>query len=445
MIRSVADGAANKVADDGEKPIDPRQLQGLKRLRHILPLLAGLHEVGCERDKAGNRELHFDEYVTLILLWLFNPMLDSVRALQKAGELEKVSEQLGVKRFSLSSFSESVRVFDPDKLRAVVQQLAGELEGQLKPVNADPRLKDHLGGKALTMADGTVLDAIATVARATWLRFQDGTAKHAWKLHLQLDFDTLLPDPGGIELTDARNSGTSDEKNVLRSHLRADCCYVTDRWFGQFTLFNDVRRAGSNYVCRVKENSTFEVTEERLLSDEAIKAGVIRDAVVTMGLGSKPEARPDHPVRIVVIEAEPHEKRGGRRGKTAGPGNKGTIVIATDLLHVPAEVIALLYQHRYCIHCIEIFFRFFKQTLGCRHLLSHKPEGILIQVYCAVIACMLLNLWTGKKPTKRTVEMFAYYFMGVATEKEVLDHLNRPDNTGVKLRAKDELWKKLGV
>ena len=34
--------------------------------------------------------------------------------------------------------------------------------------------------------------------------------------------------------------------------------------------------------------------------------------------------------------------------------------------------------------------------------------------------------------------------MGVATEKEVLDHLSRPDNTGVKLRAKEELWKKLG-
>src|SRR3712207_4520095 len=137
MIRGVAGTPADTLdpTPDPTKPIDPRQIQGLKRLRHLLPLLASLHEVGCERDKAGNRELHFDEYVTLVLLWLFNPMLDSVRALQKAGELEKASEQLGVKRFSLGSFSESVRVFDPEKLRAVVQQLAGELKGQLKPVN----------------------------------------------------------------------------------------------------------------------------------------------------------------------------------------------------------------------------------------------------------------------------------------------------------------------
>ena len=415
--------------------IDAKQIGGIKRLRHLLPLLANLREVGCNRDVAGNRLLHFDEYVTLVLLYLLNPLIDSVRGLQKASAIDKVSEQLGVKRFSLGSFSESVRVFDPEKLRAVITQLAGEL----KPVNADPRLKSHLH-HALMIADGTVLDAIATVSAAVWLPFKDGRVKHAWKLHVQFDFDHFIP--ADVELTDARNTGKSDEKNVLRKKLAKDRCYVMDRWFGQFTLFNEIHAKASSYVCRVKENSVFEVQKERLLCPEALKAGVVRDAVVKMGLNSKPEDRPDHPMRLVVIEAEPHEKRGGRHGKTAGPGNRGTIVIATNLMDVPAEIIALIYHHRWAI---EVFFRFFKQMLGCRHLVSEKPEGILIQVYCAIIACMLINLWTGKRPNKRTVEMLAWYLMGVATEAEVMAHLNQPDNTGVKLRAKDELWKKLGV
>jgi len=418
-----------------QKTLDCKQIGGIKRLRHLLPLLADLREVGCQRDTAGNRLLHFDEYVTLVLLYLMNPLIDSVRGLQKAAVIDKVSEQLGVKRFSLGSFSESVRVFDPEKLKAVITQLAGEL----KPVNADPRLKTHLH-HALTIADGTVLDAIAKVSAAVWLPFKDGTVKHAWKLHVQFDFDHFIPTD--VELTDARNTGKSDEKNVLRKKLAKDRCYVMDRWFGQFTLFNEIHAKASSYACRVKENSVFEVQEERSLSTEALKAGVVRDAVVKMELNSKPEDRPDHPMRLIVIEAEPHEKRGGRRGKTAGPPNKGTIVIATNLLDVPAEIIALIYHHRWAI---EVFFRFFKQMLGCRHLVSHKPEGILIQVYCAIIACMLINVWTGKRPNKRTVEMLAWYLMGVATEAEVLAHLNQPDNTGVKLRAKAELWKKLGV
>ena len=142
--------------------IDPKQIAGLKRLRHILPLLASLHDVGCERDKAGNRELHFDEYVTLVLLCLFNPLIDSVRAPAAGGGVEKVRERLGVKRFSLGSFSESVRVFDPEKLKEVVQQLAGRDASRSTPTRGS---SGHLDA-ALKIVDGTVLDAIVTVAEA---------------------------------------------------------------------------------------------------------------------------------------------------------------------------------------------------------------------------------------------------------------------------------------
>ena len=220
--------------------LDPKRIGGLKRIKELLPLLQDLRPVGCERDAAGNRELHFDEYVTLVLLYLFNPMIDSMRSLQRAAAVEKVAQQLDVKRFSLGSFSESVRVFDPEKLKATIFQLSD----QLQPVNADPRLKTHLKHH-LKIVDGTVLDAISTVAAALWVPYQDGTVKHAWKLHVQLDFDHFVP--SDVELTDARNSGkaegkasASDEKNVLRQKLKKDTCYVLDRWFGQFTLFERI-------------------------------------------------------------------------------------------------------------------------------------------------------------------------------------------------------------
>jgi hypothetical protein len=420
---------------EAKDPIDPRRLTHLKKLRHLLPLLWSLRDSGCGRDAAGNRDLHFDRYVTLVLLYLFNPMIDSVRTLQRATAVDKLADQLGVKRFSLGSFSESCRVFEPQKLKAVIAQLAGEV----RPLHADPRLKRHIG-HTLTIADGTVLDAVSKVADAFWLKFKDGSPKHAWKLHVEFEVDTLTPVEA--ELTDARNSGKSDEKHVLRTKLRAGRCYVTDRWFAQFTLFNQINAIGSSYVCRAKENSVFEVLEERPLSGADLAAGIVRDATVTMGLSSKPQDRPDHPMRVLVIEAEPHAKRGGRRGKTAGPGSKGTVVLLTNLLDVPAEVVALAYRYRWTI---EVFFRFFKQTLGCRHLLSQRVEGIQIQVYCAVIACMLINLWTGKRPGKQMVNMLAWYFTGVATAAEVEKFLNEPDNAGIKRRAKDELWKKLGV
>jgi IS4 transposase len=87
---------------------------------------------------------------------------------------------------------------------------------------------------------------------------------------------------------------------------------------------------------------------------------------------------------------------------------------------LPAWIIALIYRYRWTI---EIFFRFFKHVLGCRHLLSHDPAGIEIQTYCAIIACMLISLWTGRKPTLRTYEMICHYFTGLAEEDELLAHL----------------------
>ena len=61
-----------------------------------------------------------------------------------------------------------------------------------------------------------------------------------------------------------------------------------------------------------------------------------------------------------------------------------------------------------------------------------------------MICCLMLNTLTGRKPAKRTVTLMALYLQGLAGEQDVLRDLKKPDRTGVKLRAKDELWKKLG-
>jgi hypothetical protein len=125
-------------------------------------------------------------------------------------------------------------------------------------------------------------------------------------------------------------------------------------------------------------------------------------------------------LRLIDVQTTPHEKRGRAGGGSTGPASNGLLLIATNLLDLPAWIIALLYRYRWTI---EIFFRFFKHTLGCRSLLSHDPAGIEIQTYCAIMACMLISLWTGRKPTLRTYEMICYYFTGLAEEDELLAHL----------------------
>ena len=79
-----------------------------------------------------------------------------------------------------------------------------------------------------------------------------------------------------------------------------------------------------------------------------------------------------------------------------------------------------------------------------RHLLSQREEGLEIQTYCTVIVCLLICLISGKKPTLSNRNMIGWYLIGLATQEELLNHLNKEDKTGIKKRAKDELFKKLG-
>lgn len=394
-----------------KKHLESRDVTGLKYFDQLAPLLERLHDVGTARDKAGNRQLFMDQYCMLILLFLFNPIVDSLRGIQQASELAKVQKKLGCPRTSLGSLSEATDVFDPERLRAIVE----ELGGQVMSLGKDPDLKEVQ--QLLTAVDGTVVKTLARVAEAAYLRSpSSGERKYAWRLHMQFGVDRHVPSL--LEVTGAAGKGEQDERYVLKQHLQAGRCYIMDRGYAKFSLFNAIHAAGSNYVCRLRDNSNYGPEEEREIDEAARQAGVVRDTVAIIGEDRKGEDKPQHKIRVVVIQATPHEKYGESRGHQSD----GYLRLATDMLDVPADVIALIYKYRWTI---EIFFRFFKQILGCRHLLSTDPVGIEIQTYCAIIACLLIALHTGRKPTKRTYEMICFYFIGWASEDELLAHLEK--------------------
>jgi hypothetical protein len=391
-----------------------RDIQGLKYLETLLPLLDQLHSVGCRRDRAGNRKLHYDQYCLLVLLFMFNPLVRSLRGLQQASCLKNVQRKLGCLRTSLGSLSEATDVFDPQRLEGII----GQLLAQVPHTRCVGR--DHVQ-QVLTAVDGSVVKTLASLAEAAYLRDKNGAEHCGWRFHTHFEIDRSVP--VRMEVTSALNSGKAEEKQRLRGTLQADRCYVLDRWYAEFSLWNKICAAGSSYVCRIRDNSNLSVClEERPLSDTARAAGVVGDVVVELGVHSPPTARPNHPVRVVLIQTTPHQRTGGRKGGTAGPPSDGLLRIATNLLDVPAEVIADIYRHRWTV---ELFFRFFKHVLGCRHLLSTDPVGIQIQAYCAIIACLLIVLWTGGRPTLRTYEMLGFYFMGWADLDELTTHLEK--------------------
>lgn len=383
--------------------IKEQQLQGFKYFKAISGMLESLHEAGCQRDRAGNRQLHMDQYMSLLLLYMFNPICTSLRAVQQASELNKVQRKLGCPRASLGSLSESARVFDSRLMQDILEQLSDKL----KPISRHSKLEDLPG--ILTAVDGTVIPALSKMAWAVWT-----SDRQAVKAHTQFDLEKQVP----IKITVTHANG--GEIETLETELEAGRIYVQDRGYASLALFQKILDAQSSFVCRLRDNAIYEVLEDYPLTPDAQAAGIVFDRKVRLGSPGKTREQLSVPIRVVAVRCTPHIKR-VKTGR-GGPEQGETLLIATDRFDRDADVIALIFKHRWMI---EIFFRFFKHVLGCRHLLSTCQNGIELQTCAAIIACMLIALWTGRKPTLRTYEMLCWYFTGMADEEELLAHIAR--------------------
>jgi Transposase DDE domain len=370
-------------------------LQGFKYFRVLGPLFAHLRTVGTERDRAGNRLLFYDQYATLMLLYFFNPTVTSLRGLQQTTTLTKVQERLGVRRTSLGTLSEAAYVFDAGLLHEVLTTLGAQLRPHMS-------LADQEALAQLTAVDGSLLPALPRMAWALWQDDQHRAAK------MHVAFAVLRHGPVDVTVT----AGNASERAEWRRLVQPGGFYVVDRGYADYGLFQDLHDWPCSFICRVQDNAAYEVHEERPVSLAAEAAGVRRDALLRrLGTAHHTRLLPQ-PFRVVLVAT----------GKTHADGTPDVLVLVTNRLDLDAELVALAYRYRWAV---ELFFRWVKCVLGCRHLLSHGVNGVRIQVYAALIASLLISLWIERAPTKRTYEMLCFYLTGWATEAELIAHIDR--------------------
>jgi hypothetical protein len=396
---------AGKRRRDREPSEVKPSLRGHRLIKPINHLIEKLHDVGTQRDHAGNRKLFFDQYATLVLLYFFTPALDSLRALQGATEWETTRKKLEIETTSLGSLSEAARIFDASYLEPIIHELAA----QAVPLSSG-REAEALRG--LTAVDGSIFAGMSRMAWALWNKPENRAAK------LHLHFDVLKGVPCEAAVTPAACS----EPGQLEAMLGPGRLYVLDRGYADYELFAKIVGAGSSLVARVKDSTAFTVQEERPLDAAAVKAGVIRDVILSRLGTSHHKDHLKRPMRLVIVRTV------DRDGKTT------ELWLITDRLDLDADLVALAYRYRWTV---ELFFRWLKCILGARHLISHSQNGVTLQMYAALIVSLLIVLRAGRKPTKRTYETVQFYLIGWVTDEEFEAHLS-------KLKRKETAAKKAG-
>jgi hypothetical protein len=386
-------------------------LVGWTYLQRVRELLRALHS----HKAVQNRKLFYDDYVALLLLSYYNPVIQGLRHIVQLSDLKKVRQQLGVTHASQGSLSEASQVFDPKLLANLFMTL-------LEQANASdtPRRPEGLPADiALIAVDGTLLQAVGRMVWALWHK----NHQNAMKLHVH--YDVLRGVPVCIDLT----TGNGDEKESLGFNLESGRLYIVDRGYRDYGLYAKITAQGSSFVARLANNAKMEVLETRALTDADRKAGVLSDEIVCLG-HEKTENRMPR-IRVVHVRVKNPPSR-NLKPKVAKVDGKTKIIrtheeefdalLVTDRMDLTAEVIALLYRFRWQV---ELFFRWFKCVLGFRHLFAESPNGVLIQIYVALIAGLLVTLYSGLRANRYTFAMICFYLQGLASREELLAYLEK--------------------
>lgn len=373
------------------RPFETDRLKNWKLLesfqRKVLPLLQQRVPLPTEEDP--RRTLQALDYASAFLFAVLNPAVTSLNLLCEISHCQKM-RQITRAPFSAGSFSDAQHWFPPAILERLARDLAREVQTQgLARPSGDPRLREFL--RHLTAVDATVLRA---VERMNWAPAAGFGKAVRWHVHFQVLED--LPEDWTI------TPGNAAEPAVFQAKAQPGAFYVGDRAYGQrHRMLAELREQGTDFVFRLCNQVVMKpVTEPQPLSPADRAAGVAWDCRVRLGVhGTGPVVRV---VRIVAQEKIFH--------------------LATSREDLPAEIIGLIYRQRWEI---EVFFKWIKTIFNCRHWLAQSQPGSAIQLYTVLIAALLLMLWTGQRPTRRMVEVLRFYFMGWATEEELLKLLQR--------------------
>ena len=232
----------------------------------------------------------------------------------------------------------------------------------------------------------------------SWALWQDDDHRSA-KLHLH--YSVIRQTVINASVTDAN----SCERVELAKLIEKDFLYTADRYYGgDYSFFENFENKDAYFVIRIRNNAVIDELESFPITEDDRKVGVVWDKKIYLD-----EKNPKGPYRAILVKTWDKE-----------------LLILTNLWDIPAELISIIYLHRWKV---EDIFKWIKCNLQCRHLLAESREGVTIQIYLAIIASLLLFLALGHRPTKREMELIHMFSIGWANLDELLKGL------GLKKRA----------
>jgi hypothetical protein len=238
----------------------------------------------------------------------------------------------------------------------------------------------------------------------------DGKKKGGLKVHMLTDVhaDTPL----FVTISEAK----MHDKNFLRYlNLSGGSMIVFDKAYNYYLQFAIWTKACVNFVCRLKDNAKYEVQSEPLFEKTLGKDefGVYKvehihiqyKEMVETTVEGKKKTKKSKQIKTLCLRLVWYKDEQGRKFK-----------FITNNWDITPEEVALIYKNRWSI---ETSFKKIKQNFQLTYFYSDTENGIKTQIWCTLIAYLLLQVIQTKMESEK-----AFSTIAALTRIHLISHLD---------------------
>jgi hypothetical protein len=257
------------------------------------------------------------------------------------------------------SVSRSALARGNEKLNAdFFQELFGLLYTRLQSSGSVPGKRFRFKGKLFSL-DGSLIDLSMKVF--PWADI--APKKAAFKLHLGLDHDGLIPAFAEV------SGGLESEMDIADAFaFPQGSVVVFDRGYSRYTWHKQLTERGIFWVTRARK-------------------GMVHEAVKTLPFPEEGPILKDQIIRLTSRKALQAELPEIRRVEYRDPETGKVYVFLTNHRRWAAQTVADIYKSRWEV---ELFFKWIKQNLKIRSFLGHSMNAVASQIFVALCVYLLV-------------------------------------------------------
>jgi hypothetical protein len=235
-------------------------------------------------------------------------------------------------------------------------------------------LPDSQTASSIYIIDSTVITLFQEIFKGSGSSYADGRRKGGLKVHMAVPlYDSI---PAIVHISDGASHDTVFSKQV---NLPNGSTVIMDRGYRDYKQYNKWSENNIRWVTRPWVKIHYRVISEKTLSADQKNTGIIQDRIVFLGYPQ--EKTPQVKARLIEYQ---------------DPQTKKQLEFMTNDFTSNALTITQLYKKRWSI---ELLFKRLKQNMPLNYFLGDNRNAIQIQIWCALIADLLLNI--VRKQVKR--------------------------------------------